>query len=102
MFDALVVDQILRFMAVKKSQDTKRLCRWYMTICHTTDKYENFRRFIRGRVVKGVISLNEEYMQIIELLDSSELLRSKMMQEGWNNIGVKVNVNEKTYPDELQ
>jgi hypothetical protein len=50
-----------------------------MTICHTTNKYEKFRRFVRGRVVKGVISLNEEYMQIIELLDSSELLRSKMM-----------------------
>jgi hypothetical protein len=29
-------------------------------------------------------------MQIIELLDSSELLRSKMMQERWNNTGVKV------------
>ena len=66
------------------------MCRWHMTMCHTTNKYENFRRFVRGRVVKGVISLNEEYMQIIELLDSSELLRSKMMQERWNNTGVKV------------
>jgi len=60
LFDALVVDQIFRFEAEDKSQDTKGLCRLHMTTSHTIDKCANFKRFVKGIVVKGVISLNEK------------------------------------------
>jgi hypothetical protein len=50
-----------------------------MTISHTTDKYTNFRILVKGRVMKGVINLNKEQMQILKLIDFSGLLKSRGM-----------------------
>jgi hypothetical protein len=52
-----------------------------MTTNRTTDKYTNFRILVRGRVMKGVMNLNKEQMQILKLIDFSGLLKSRGMQE---------------------
>jgi hypothetical protein len=68
-----------------------------MITSHTTDKCANFKRFVRDKVVKGVISLNEEQMHILELTDLNNLLRSRMMQGRRPILMQRLNVDEMIY-----
>jgi hypothetical protein len=68
-----------------------------MITSHTTDKCADFKRFVRDKVVKGVISLNEEQMHILELTDLNNLLRSRMMQRRRPILMQRLNVDEMIY-----
>jgi hypothetical protein len=68
-----------------------------MITSHTTDKCADFKRFVRDKVVKGVISLNEEQKHILELTDLNNLLRSRMMQGRRPILMQRLNVDEMIY-----
>jgi hypothetical protein len=68
-----------------------------MITSHTTDKCADFKRFVRDKVVKGVISLNKEQMHILELTDLNNLLRSRMMQGRRPILMQRLNVDEMIY-----
>ena len=54
---------------------------WYKS-SHPTDKCKNFKRFARGRIVKGEMSLmRNKQIQILELTNLNGLLRYRIMQE---------------------
>ena len=46
-----------------------------MIISHTTNKCTNFKRFVRDRVAKEVISLDEEHIQILSQSMFNKALR---------------------------
>jgi hypothetical protein len=68
-----------------------------MTTSHTIEKYANFKRFVRDKIVKEVISLNKEQIQILELTDLSNFLRSKMIQGRRPILMQRLNVDEMIY-----
>jgi len=68
-----------------------------MTTSHTIEKCANFKRFVRDKIVKEVISLNKEQIQILELTDLSNFLRSKMIQGRRPILMQRLNVDEMIY-----
>jgi len=48
-----------------------------MTASHIMYKYANFKRFVWGKAVKGIINLIDEQIQILELIDLKGIMRSR-------------------------
>jgi hypothetical protein len=48
-----------------------------MTASHIMYRYANFKRFVRGLVVKEIINLIDKEIQILELIDLKGIMRSR-------------------------